>query len=50
MKIYKVTDPEFKEYGRVVEGVCTDNILKVLKEQTPIPEGTTYVPDFEPIS
>ena len=28
MKIYKVTDPEFKEYGRVVEGVCTDQILK----------------------
>ncbi len=50
MKIYKVTDPEFKEYGRVVEGVCTDQILKVLKEQTPIPEGTVYVPDFEPIS
>ena len=50
MKIYKVTDPEFKEYGRVVKGVCTDQILKVLKEQTPIPEGTVYVPDFEPIS
>ena len=26
MKIYKVTDPEFKEYGRVVEGVCTDYV------------------------
>ena len=50
MKIYKVTDPEFKEYGRVVKGDCTDQILKVLKEQTPIPEGTVYVPDFEPIS
>ena len=50
MKIYKVTDAEFKEYGRVVKGDCTDQILKVLKEQTPIPEGTVYVPDFEPIS
>lgn len=50
MKIYNVTDPEFKEYGRVMEGCSFGEVLKVLSEQTPIPEGTVYVPDFEPIT
>ena len=50
MKIYSVSDPEFKEYGRIVEGAKVSDILKVLKEQTPIPEGVVYVPDFEPIT
>ena len=49
MKIYNVTDPEFRPYGRVIEGCETGEILKVLREQTPIPEGTVYVPDFDPI-
>ena len=50
MKIYNVTDPEFIPYGRVIEGAEVSQILKVLKEETPLPEGTVYVPDFEPIS
>ena len=49
MKIYKVTDPEFRPYGRVIEGCQTGEILKVLEEQTPLPEGTVYVADFDPI-
>ena len=50
MKIYNVTDPEFVPYGRVIEGAEVSQILKVLNEQTPLPEGTVYVPDFEPIT
>ena len=50
MKIYNVTDPEFIPYGRVIEGAEVSQILKVLKEEPPLPEGTVYVPDFEPIS
>ena len=50
MTIYKVTDPEFREYGRVVEGYEVSQILKTLEEQTPLPEGVVYVPDFEPIT
>ena len=50
MKIYSVYDPEFNDYGKVIEGAATGKILEVLKNETPIPEGTVYVPDFEPIS
>ena len=50
MKLYSVMDPEFKNYGRVVEGAEVSDILKVLDEQTPLPEGVIYVPDFEPIT
>ena len=50
MKIYSVYDPEFNDYGKVIEGAATGRILEVLKNETPIPEGTVYVPDFEPIS
>lgn len=50
MKIYDVTDEAFKEYGRVIDGAEVSDILEVLRTQTPIPEGTVYVPDFEPIT
>lgn len=45
MKILSVFDPEFKPYGKVVTGMeetCAE-ILEGLK-QTPLPEGTGYVP------
>ena len=45
MKIYSVTDPEFKEYGRIIEGFKVDQILEELAK-TPLPEeGTIYVAD-----
>lgn len=49
MKIYSVNDPEFKAYGQVVTGM--DETVKELLEalvQTPLPDGTDYVPE-EPI-
>lgn len=47
MRIYSVTDPEFKEYGRIVDGYEAEKkaIVKTLAEKTPCPEeGTGYVP------
>ncbi|MDO5702813.1 MAG: DUF4867 family protein [Lachnospiraceae bacterium] len=49
MKIYSVMDPEFKPYGRVIEGCSVSEILRVLRSETPLPEGVVYVPDFDPI-
>lgn len=47
MKIYSVTDPEFVPYGRVISGYEAEirDILSVLNEHTPLPEGTGYVPE-----
>lgn len=49
MKIYNVTDPEFKPYGKVVTGLNTavQEILEALA-QTPLPDATGYVPE-EPL-
>ncbi|MBQ7148980.1 MAG: DUF4867 family protein [Pseudobutyrivibrio sp.] len=45
MTILKVTDPEFTNYGRIIEGYDAEKkeILEALRDKTPIPEGTDYV-------
>ncbi|MDC7280549.1 DUF4867 family protein [Butyrivibrio fibrisolvens] len=45
MKILKVTDPEFTNYGRIIEGYEAEKkeIMEALRDKTPIPEGTDYV-------
>ncbi len=45
MKIYKVTDPEFTNYGRIIEGYDAEKkaIEDALRDKTPIPAGTDYV-------
>lgn len=43
MQIYKVTDPEFKKYGKVLTGYNVDGLLKALEDKTPLPEGVEYV-------
>ena len=45
MKIYSIYDPEFAEYGKVLEGYDVQPILEALKESTPLPEGVVYVPE-----
>ncbi len=45
MKIYNVTDPEFKEYGKVIDGIDVTEILDALENSTPLPENTDYVPE-----
>ena len=44
MKIFSVTDPEFKPYGRIVTGLdaAKTEILAALAN-TPLPDGTDYV-------
>ena len=43
MVIYEVTDPEFREYGRIIEGIDFSEFLEAL-DKTPCPEdGTVYV-------
>lgn len=49
MKIYDVTDERFKKYGKVVKGIDFSGLVKVMEEQTPLPEGVVYVPGFEPL-
>ena len=46
MKILSVTDKEFKEYGRVVEGYDVAPILESLEKDTPLPEGVDYVAEL----
>ena len=44
MKIYSVTDPEFAEYGKVLEGYDTTELLSAM-EKIAMPEsGTAYEP------
>ena len=45
MKILKVTDPEFTNYGRIIEGYEEEKkqIMEALRDKTPIPAGTDYV-------
>lgn len=45
MKILPVTDSSFAAYGKVVEGYDFGELLRVLDEVSPLPEGVVYVPD-----
>ncbi len=45
MKILPITDPSFAAYGKVVEGYDFGELLRVLDEVSPLPEGVVYVPD-----
>ncbi len=45
MRIYRVTDPEFKPYGRVLEGYDVRHFIAALEKGTPLPDGVEYVPD-----
>ncbi len=42
MQIYQVTDPEFREYGRIVKGIDFAPLLEGL-EKTPCPDDVIYV-------
>lgn len=52
MKMNHVTDEEFKKYGRILKDIPVEGILKAM-ENTPVPEGTTYVasvPELEAVA
>ena len=42
MEIKKITDPEFRKYGRVVQGIDFSDLVEVLKKETPLPEDVAY--------
>ena len=47
MKIYSVSDPEFKPYGKVLEGYDTAELVAAM-EAIPLPEtGTAYRPGID---
>ena len=47
MHIYSVTDPEFKPYGKILEGYDTAELLAAM-EKIPLPEeGTAYEPGID---
>ena len=43
MKIYSVNDPEFAEYGKVLTGYDTTELIKAM-EEIAMPEGVDYKP------
>lgn len=47
MEIKKITDPAFRKYGKVVEGIDFGPLVKALLEETPLPEGVAYEPSVE---
>ena len=47
MKIYSVTDPEFKPYGKVLEGYDTAELVKALSKIAMPEAGTAYAPGID---
>lgn len=47
MEVMKVTDDAFRRYGRVVEGLDTDALCRVLTEHIPCGEEVAYEPSVE---
>lgn len=47
MKIYSISDPEFKAYGKALEGYDTEELLAAM-ERIPLPEeGVAYEPGID---
>lgn len=46
MEIKKLTDPSFRKYGRVVEGIDFTDLVEAIKSKTPLPEGVAYEPSI----
>ena len=52
MEVMDVRGPEFKAYGRVIEGYDVSGLMKAM-ESTPLPDGAVYmasVPELEALS
>ena len=46
MKIYNVTDPQFRKYGQVLTGYDFIEIVEKMQE-TPLPDGVVYEPSVK---
>lgn len=47
MEIKKVTDPSFRKYGRVVQGIDFTDLVEAIKSETPLPDGVAYEPSIK---
>lgn len=47
MEIKKVTDPSFRKYGRVAEGIDFTDLVEAIKKETPLPDGVAYEPSIK---
>lgn len=47
MEIKRVTDPSFRKYGRVVEGIDFTDLVEAIKKETPLPDGVAYEPSIK---
>lgn len=47
MEIKKITDPAFRKYGSVVQGIDFSDLVEAIKSKTPLPEGVAYEPSIE---
>lgn len=46
MEIKQITDPAFRKYGRVVQGIDFSDLVEAIKSKTPLPEGVAYEPSI----
>ena len=46
MEIKKITDPSFRRYGRVIQGIDFGDLVEAIKKETPLPEGVAYEPSI----
>ncbi len=46
MEIKKISDPAFRKYGRVVQGIDFSDLVEAIKRETPLPEGVAYEPSI----
>jgi hypothetical protein len=44
MKVYQVTDKEFRKYGTVLKGYDFTELCAAMMEKTPLPDDVAYVP------
>ena len=42
MEIKKVTDPAFRKYGKIVQGIDFSGLVEALNAKTPLPEDVVY--------
>lgn len=47
MEIKQITDPAFRKYGRIVQGIDFSDLVEAIKSKTPLPEGVAYEPSIE---
>lgn len=46
MEIKNITDPAFRKYGRIVQGIDFSDLVEAIKKETPLPEGVAYEPSI----